>query len=620
MRVQPQYVHREDTPLAFFKFLRVVLAIGVVYRFITVIPMLTSETDWYTIVYSLAGLALAILALWGLGSMKWMGVLAFYGLYVLVIIDRIVAILLYAYYGALESSGEAIGQAVGAILILIPFRIYFGKRRLLFAPPPAAKVAQEPVPYEGPSMGGETVSGVPNVPAAPPAAVILETAPIDPSKTRAEEEPLEEEELPTAEGWIKEAVKKSGVPSEGKKNRRLWGAVLCVIAVTAVGISLWFKNSRTNSPVDISAIANSVLYLEVLDENGECIATASGFLVNDRTTLVTNYHVVQDASHIVATTADGEQSTDVSCVLAYDEVADLAVLSCDTEAMAEPLIIGDSEAVRQGDAIYAVGYPLGLANTLSDGIVSSRYIDEYENDILQITAAISEGNSGGPLLNANGRVIGVMCAYYVDGQNLNIAISSNTLEELLGSGYEKRKLESWKDRPAMPTENPAFSALSEWITNYGNDTIDEDMAYRWFNHWYDDTGESHWIYYWTIYCDDIDEICLMCTTEYDERSYTTYLWLTATGEAFDASFHEDTADFDPIFQGTGTVYASTFNEHSTFTFDSYKGKSKMVDTYQAAATRMLLGSLDYLEKIFLYYLPPFGYNFGISDFGFILMS
>lgn len=172
----------------------------------------------------------------------------------------------------------------------------------------------------------------------------------------------------------------------------------------------------------------------------------------------------------------------------------------------------------------------------------------------------------------------------------------------------------------MPTENPAFSALSEWITNYGNDTIDEDMAYRWFNHWYDDTGESHWIYYWTIYCDDIDEICLMCTTEYDERSYTTYLWLTATGEAFDASFHEDTADFDPIFQGTGTVYASTFNEHSTFTFDSYKGKSKMVDTYQAAATRMLLGSLDYLEKIFLYYLPPFGYNFGISDFGFILMS
>lgn len=618
MRVQPQYVHKEDTPLAFFKFLRVALAIGVVCRSITVIPMLTSETDWYSIVYSLAGLALAILALWGLGRMKWMGVLASYGLSVLVIVDGIAAILLCAYYGALESSGEAIGRTVGAVLILIPLRIYFGKRRLLFDPPPAAKAAQEPVPHEAPGMGGETAGGVPSGPAAPPAAVTLETVPTDPSKTQSEEEPLKEEEPPTAKGWIKE---KSGAPSEGKRNRRLWGAVLCVTAVTAVGITLWLIGSRANSPVDISTVANSVLYLEVLDENGACIATASGFLVNDRTTLVTNYHVIRDASHIVATTADGEQSTDVSRVLAYDETADLAVLSCDTEAMAEPLIIGDSEAVRQGDAIYTVGYPLGLANTLSDGIVSSRYIDEYENDIIQITAAISEGNSGGPLLNADGRVIGVMCAYYVDGQNLNIAISSNTLEELLGSGYEKRELESWKDRPAMPAENAAFSALSEWIANYGDETVGEYKAYREHKGYLrrlGDTGSYHVTDYRAIYCADIDQICLTCTAEYDEFNYTTYLWLTSTGTAFEASFYEDTADFESIFEGTGTVYASTFNEQSTFTFDSYIGDSGMVDTYQAEATRMLLDSLDFLEKIFLYYLPPFGYDFGISDFGFTL--
>lgn len=114
------------------------------------------------------------------------------------------------------------------------------------------------------------------------------------------------------------------------------------------------------------------------------------------------------------------------------------------------MTIADSKAVRQSDVVYAVGYPLGLANTLSDGIVSSRYIDEYGNDIIQVTAAISEGNSGGPLLNADGQVIGVMCAYYIYGQNLNIAIASDALEALLGSEYKKTELKDWKDRPAMP--------------------------------------------------------------------------------------------------------------------------------------------------------------------------
>ena len=77
-----------------------------------------------------------------------------------------------------------------------------------------------------------------------------------------------------------------------------------------------------------------------------------------------------------------------------------------------------------------MGYPLGLANTMSNGIISSRYFDEYDVDVLQITAAISPGSSGGALFNENGFVIGVTSAYYDGGQNLNIAITSNTVQQL----------------------------------------------------------------------------------------------------------------------------------------------------------------------------------------------
>lgn len=281
---------------------------------------------------------------------------------------------------------------------------------------------------------------------------------------QAEKEMAEEEPLPTTGEQIKEAGESA--QKQGKSKKWILAAALCIIAVIVAGVYLWPRNNSessnpTESKVDISKIADSVLYLEVFDENNDLIGSASGFLVNDQSTLVTNYHVVQDAYHIVAKTADGAQTTDVSCILAYDEIADLAVLSCDSKVMAEPLTLGDSETVKQGDAVYAVGYPLGLANTLSDGIVSSRYIDEYDNDIIQVTAAISEGNSGGPLLDANGQVIGVMCAYYVYGQNLNIAIASNTLAGLHESDYQKTNLKYWKNRPVMPGEDISEEIVEE---------------------------------------------------------------------------------------------------------------------------------------------------------------
>lgn len=237
------------------------------------------------------------------------------------------------------------------------------------------------------------------------------------------------------------------------------------------------NNSTPETTISISSAseaASSVLYLEVYDEKLECIGTASGFLVNNNTTLVTNYHVIQDAYSITAWTQDG-QSVGLDLLTAYDEIADLAVLKCDDIVGQEPLKLGDSEEVFQGMQVYAVGYPLGLANTLSDGIVSARYVDEYGNDILQTTAAISSGNSGGPLVNENGQVVGVICAFYVDGQNMNIAISSNTLYTLLEQEFTSILLSEWKERPLMPEQQKSENSESESTeepSNKGKETAE----------------------------------------------------------------------------------------------------------------------------------------------------
>lgn len=230
-------------------------------------------------------------------------------------------------------------------------------------------------------------------------------------------------------------------------------SILCIIAATAAGVSLWFQRTSEEEALpetDFSELAGSVLYLELFNREDELIGTASGFLVNDQHTLVTSYHVVQDAWHITVKTVDSDLTVNAIQILAFDETSDLAVLYCFPEVKAEPLTLEDSDTLRQGDAIYAVGYPLGLANTLSDGIVSSRYLNEYGSDIIQITAAISMGNSGGPLLDASGHVVGVVCAYYAFGQNLNLAVASNTLDALLTSEFHRTHLRDWTDRPEMP--------------------------------------------------------------------------------------------------------------------------------------------------------------------------
>ena len=219
--------------------------------------------------------------------------------------------------------------------------------------------------------------------------------------------------------------------------RRPWLiAVAAAVVLVVAFLGLYYGTGAV-----VKNKAGSVYYLEVYDAGNNFLASGSGFVIGNGYDLATNFHVIEGASYIYAVSADEQEEILLENVKAYDKSSDLAVLHSSVSFNAKPLILANSDKVRQGDRIYAIGYPLGLSNTLSDGIVSARYAD-LGVDYLQITAAISPGSSGGALLNSSGQVIGVVCAYYDGGQNLNVAITSNTLKNLYAGHGEVKTLSS----------------------------------------------------------------------------------------------------------------------------------------------------------------------------------
>ena len=204
--------------------------------------------------------------------------------------------------------------------------------------------------------------------------------------------------------------------------------VTCIIAMT---ICLLFACSFA---VGFSAeqVAKSVLKLYVyLNENDEDYsATGSGFVAFDSNTLITNYHVIEDAALIFASDDEGN-TYQLDKVLCADKNADIAILEFSVPTSLKPLELFASKSLDRGTSVVAIGSPKGLINTVSDGIVSYQF-EEDGIPMIQITAPISPGSSGGALFNDNGKVIGVTTSVYntkdeygkdTGAQNLNFAVN-----------------------------------------------------------------------------------------------------------------------------------------------------------------------------------------------------
>ncbi len=154
----------------------------------------------------------------------------------------------------------------------------------------------------------------------------------------------------------------------------------------------------------------------------------SGFVAAANGKIATNYHVIRGATKASIVTSDRVEHEDVE-VIALDEAHDVAILRIGARQL-QPLTLGDSSLVKAGEHVVAIGNPLGLGSTVSDGLLSA-IRDLPQLTVLQISAPISPGSSGGPVFNDRGEVIGVSTFLLSGGQNLNFAIPINVVKPLL---------------------------------------------------------------------------------------------------------------------------------------------------------------------------------------------
>lgn len=179
--------------------------------------------------------------------------------------------------------------------------------------------------------------------------------------------------------------------------------------------------SQTTLTVEeIAKNSSSVVLIKTFDGRGQALGLGSGFVIKESGIIATNYHVINGASSATVNFENGA-SFKVSYIKGYDIDRDVAALQIDASGL-KALPLADSTNNVLGEKVVAIGNPLGLQNTISDGIISSLNRSVDGNNFIQTSAPISHGSSGGPLFNMEGEVIGINSAGFSDGQNLNLAI------------------------------------------------------------------------------------------------------------------------------------------------------------------------------------------------------
>lgn len=234
----------------------------------------------------------------------------------------------------------------------------------------------------------------------------------------------------------------------------LFGSCLLFSLIVIVGLILFHGNTWTSSSsLDLSYLAKtgspSVAQIIIYDVEGNEVATGTGFFISQDGRMITNYHVIEDAASAVIKTKN-QAFYAVEGLLAYSSEGDLALLKI--KAVETPfLTLEDKNPGEIGERVVVIGSPLGLEDTLSEGIISAKRGFDTDAGYLQITAPISHGSSGSPVLNRNGRVIGIATLGSEKGQALNFAIPVEKLRNLIGQIGPKQKILPFPQSTAATT-------------------------------------------------------------------------------------------------------------------------------------------------------------------------
>ncbi|MCI0683909.1 MAG: trypsin-like peptidase domain-containing protein [Gemmataceae bacterium] len=215
-------------------------------------------------------------------------------------------------------------------------------------------------------------------------------------------------------------------------NSRLLLSVSCLLATAVSADAQGVKTSRTPATFTVEQLAektrDSIVIIHHTGREGKRTGLGAGFVVAADGLIATNLHVIGDARPITVQLADGTKH-DVVAVHASDRSHDLALVKIDAKNL-KPLSLGNSDAIKVGQAIAALGHPRGLEHSVVAGVLSGKR-DVEGIPMLQIAMPIEQGNSGGPVLDQQGRVIGVVTMKSLVTANLGFAVPVNALKTIL---------------------------------------------------------------------------------------------------------------------------------------------------------------------------------------------
>ena len=299
----------------------------------------------------------------------------------------------------------------------------------------------------------------------------------------------------------------------------------------------------------------SVGEIVTYDASGRSIALGTGFVYASNGKIVTNYHVI-DGAHAADITINGVKYK-VQSVLAYDVETDIAVLKIDATGLKVLPVCALEHKV--GAPVYAIGSSKGLSETFSKGIITyaARELDGVV--YVQHDAAISSGNSGGPLINEFGEVIGINTMTLVDSQNLNFAISAKELDSL---SYEN----TYTLAQVYDIERNVLKRLKDYTVKNGEyDTSDSSYSLQMGSGSVSGDDYSTGIFYYT----QEDKIAFVIVYE---SSFILSFDVDEVDGAYTWTYYDDEG-----YNMSGNVYGSTFNQSKTLSY-TYFNAANLVST------------------------------------------
>ena len=217
-----------------------------------------------------------------------------------------------------------------------------------------------------------------------------------------------------------------------------------VLVVAACGAAQAPPKARLSTKDLVEKSKPAIVRIESIVP-GKGTAVGTGFVVDASGLIATNLHVIKDTQSLKVKMLDGKEYA-VQRIVAVDPQRDLALVRIAKKGL-PTLPLGNSDEVSAGDRVVAIGNPLGVFDyTVSDGLISAVRQLDANLTVLQISAPISQGSSGGPLFNPYGEVIGVATAVSAEGQNLNIGVPSNYLRAMVASPGRGESIADWTAR------------------------------------------------------------------------------------------------------------------------------------------------------------------------------